>query len=175
MYHHCIYLPDDSRSAYRQLRNRLPDDLPFYTCLPSQTDPFIAPTGKHALFVLVPTSTLSQAGTTYNWDATILWAKERVFERLNHHSHTVQSQSLVVEHVWTPHEWSKRFGLYDGSAFGLSHTLTHIGPLRPSNRDPVYRGLYYVGGSTHPGGGTPMVLHSANLVYQLICRYEFAS
>jgi phytoene dehydrogenase-like protein len=55
------------------------------------------------------------------------------------------------------------------------HTLTHMGPLRPSNRDPVYRGLYYVGGSTHPGGGTPMVLHSANLVYQLICRYEFAS
>jgi len=168
MHHHCIYLPDDSRSAYRQLRNRLPDDLPFYTCLPSRTDPSIAPTGKHALFVLVPTPTLSQAGITYDWDAAILWAKERVLERLNHHGHAVQSQSLVVEHVWTPHEWSKRFGLYDGSAFGLSHTLTNMGPLRPSNRDPVYRGLYYVGASTTPGTGLPMVVLSGQMTAKRI-------
>ena len=39
-----------------------------------------------------------------------------------------------------------------------SHGLT--GLLRPPNRGPV-RGLYLVGGSTHPGGGLPMVTLSA--------------
>jgi phytoene dehydrogenase-like protein len=35
--------------------------------------------------------------------------------------------------------------------------------LRPANRGPV-RGLFLVGGSTHPGGGLPMVALSAQIV-----------
>jgi phytoene dehydrogenase-like protein len=40
--------------------------------------------------------------------------------------------------------------------------------------DPRYQGLYYVGGSTHPGGGTPTVLLSAKITSELIERYELA-
>ena len=35
---------------------------------------------------------------------------------------------------------------------------------RPKNRDAAVRGLYYVGGTTHPGGGVPMVMLSGRLV-----------
>jgi phytoene dehydrogenase-like protein len=34
------------------------------------------------------------------------------------------------------------------------------------------RGLYFVGGSTHPGGGTPTVLLSAAITARLIERHE---
>ena len=46
--------------------------------------------------------------------------------------------------------------------------------LRPPNKDRQYRGLYYVGGSTHPGGGTPTVLLSAQITVDLIQKYELA-
>jgi phytoene dehydrogenase-like protein len=44
--------------------------------------------------------------------------------------------------------------------------------LRPANRARRPRGLYLVGGSTHPGGGTPTVLMSAAIVDGLIRRHE---
>ena len=46
--------------------------------------------------------------------------------------------------------------------------------LRPPNKDARYSGLYFVGGSTHPGGGTPTVLLSARIACELIERYERA-
>jgi phytoene dehydrogenase-like protein len=41
--------------------------------------------------------------------------------------------------------------------------------LRPANRGPV-NGLWLVGGSTHPGGGLPMVTLSARIVADQIGR-----
>ena len=39
--------------------------------------------------------------------------------------------------------------------------------LRPANRGPV-RGLYLVGGSSHPGGGLPLVAISGRIVADLV-------
>jgi diapolycopene oxygenase len=59
-----------------------------------------------------------------------------------------------------------------GAIYGThSHGWRHAF-LRPPNKDPRYQGLYYVGGSTHPGGGTPTVLLSAKITSELIERYE---
>ena len=44
--------------------------------------------------------------------------------------------------------------------------------MRPPNKDAKIAGLYYVGGSTHPGGGTPTVLMSAQITSDLIARHE---
>jgi phytoene desaturase len=55
-----------------------------------------------------------------------------------------------------------------GSAFGLSHNFTQVGYLRPHNRHSRYKNLYFVGASTHPGTGVPIVLISARLVMERI-------
>ncbi|MFX9707486.1 phytoene desaturase, partial [Acinetobacter baumannii] len=57
-----------------------------------------------------------------------------------------------------------RFGLYDGSAFGAAHTLRQIGPFRAPNYSREIKGLYYVGASTTPGTGLPMVALGGRLV-----------
>jgi phytoene dehydrogenase-like protein len=69
-----------------------------------------------------------------------------------------------------------------GSAVVVGYFLTHIygthshgwrrAFLRPPNRHPRVRGLYHVGGSSHPGGGTPTVLLSAKITSELIGRHE---
>jgi len=43
-----------------------------------------------------------------------------------------------------------------------------VGYLRPHNRHPRYKNLYFVGASTHPGTGVPIVLISARLVMERI-------
>ncbi|MCX7929318.1 MAG: phytoene desaturase family protein [Chlorobi bacterium] len=171
-HHHCIFLPSDPRTAYAQLRRRLPDDLPFYICVPSRSDPSVAPAGCSTVFVLVPAPTLSAAGPAFDWDAAIERSRQEVLQRLDMHGIAISPQDIVVEHVWAPHEWRQRFGLYDGSAFGLAHNLWNIGPFRPSNRDRRVARLYYAGASTTPGTGLPMVVLSGAMVAQRIVSDE---
>jgi phytoene dehydrogenase-like protein len=45
-----------------------------------------------------------------------------------------------------------------------------VGYLRPHNRHPRYANLYFVGASTHPGTGVPIVLLSAKLVTERILK-----
>jgi len=78
----------------------------------------------------------------------------------------------VVSDVWTPRRIASRYAMPGGAIYGThSHGWRHAF-LRPPNKDPRCQGLYYVGGSTHPGGGTPTVLLSAKITSELIERYE---
>jgi phytoene dehydrogenase-like protein len=45
-----------------------------------------------------------------------------------------------------------------------------VGYLRPHNRHNRFGNLYFVGASTHPGTGLPIVLLSARLVAQRIAK-----
>lgn len=50
-----------------------------------------------------------------------------------------------------------------GAVFGLSHGLDQLAVFRPSIRDGEIKGLYFVGASTRPGNGVPLVMISAAL------------
>ncbi|MFN7133499.1 MAG: phytoene desaturase, partial [Myxococcales bacterium] len=58
-----------------------------------------------------------------------------------------------------------------GSAFGLSHNFFQVGPFRPANQDRTIRNLFFVGASTQPGTGLPMVMLSARLVTERIVAH----
>jgi diapolycopene oxygenase len=79
---------------------------------------------------------------------------------------------IVVEDVWTPQRIGARYLMPGGAIYGMNSHGWRRAFLRPPNKDSRYRGLYYVGGSTHPGGGTPTVLISAQITSELIERYE---
>lgn len=54
-----------------------------------------------------------------------------------------------------------------GAIYGTSSDGPRAAFLRPANRSPL-PGLYLVGGSSHPGGGLPLVLLSARIVAGII-------
>jgi phytoene desaturase len=167
--HHSIYLPDDYRTAFSQLMKEgaLPDDLPFYVSAPSKSDPSLAPDGSTLMFVLVPTPVLSQMGNV-DWKNITAEVKRMVLQRLDLHGIKLNQSSVIVEEAWTPVDWQNRFGLYDGSAFGAAHTLLQMGPFRPRNYDPKIKGLYFVGASTTPGTGMPMVVLGGSMTAERI-------
>ena len=136
----------------------------YYVHVPSLADPSLAPEGHHVVYVLVPHA---------NSDADIDWAHERdrvrrfVLEDLAEKGVDLRER-IVLEEVIDPPRWAEEFSLDRGATFGLSHNVTQVGWFRPHNRDPELEGLYYVGSSTHPGAGVPMVMLSARLVTQRI-------
>jgi phytoene desaturase len=167
--HHTIFLPGDCRAAFDDLfkHKRLPRELPFYVSVPSATDPKLAPPGCNAVFVLAPTPTLGQMPGA-DWHAESLKIKERVTETLALHGVRIDPARVIFEEVYTPEDWRRRFGLYDGSAFGAAHTLFQVGPFRRRNFSEEVEGLYYAGASTTPGTGMPMVVISGRLVAERI-------
>ena len=67
----------------------------------------------------------------------------------------------------TPAELEDRTGAVGGAIYGTSSNGAAAAFLRPANRSPV-PGLYLVGGSSHPGGGLPLVTLSARIVAGLV-------
>ena len=108
-----------------------------------------------------------------DWRAEAQKIKGRVTFTLARHGVRIDPSRIVFEEVYTPEDWRGRFGLYDGSAFGAAHTLFQVGPFRRRNFSEEIEGLYYVGASTTPGTGMPMVVLSGRLVAERIARAVF--
>ena len=170
--HHSIFLPDHYEKTFNHLTKsgKFPVDIPFYISIASKTDPSLAPEGHDTMFVLVPAPLLSQT-SGIDWRSTVVSLKQQVLDRLAFHGVALSDSDITFEEVWTPQEWSNRFGLYDGSAFGAIHTLRNIGPFRKKNADPDIAGLYYVGASTVPGTGMPMVALGGAMTAERVAEY----
>ena len=51
-----------------------------------------------------------------------------------------------------------------GAIYGSSSNSRFSAFMRHPNRSGRYRGLHFVGGSVHPGGGIPLCIASAGIV-----------
>ncbi|MGY1689442.1 phytoene desaturase family protein [Geodermatophilus sp. SYSU D01105] len=69
--------------------------------------------------------------------------------------------------VRTPADLERDTRSVGGSIYGTSSNGTRAAFLRPGNAGPV-PGLFLVGGSSHPGGGLPLVALSAEIVAGLV-------
>ena len=166
--HHNVFLGKDYRGSFEDIftRFQVPADPSFYVAVASRTDPSLAPPGRDGLYVLVP---VPRQHPSLDWATLGPAVRARVFARLREEGIDLEHH-VVTERVFTPDDWAARFSLQHGSAFGLSHHFFQVGPFRPSNQDPTVRNLFFVGASTQPGTGLPMVMLSAELVVERMRR-----
>jgi phytoene desaturase len=169
--HHNLAVSKDLAGSCRLLcdEHRMPDDPPFYVVAPTRTDPEQAPPGCESLFVLVLAPSQSPMHRI-DWQVEGPRVEQRTLERLEALGCSGLRRHIVTKRVVTPDDFTAQFGNLRGEAFGLSHGLRQIGYFRPHNRHQRYRNLYFVGQSTHPGCGLPMVLISAELAAARIAR-----
>jgi diapolycopene oxygenase len=172
--HHSVYFSADYRREFAELfdERRFPDDPTVYVSAPSRNDRSLAPAEGETLFIMA-NAPASDDKDEWN-EERIAEARRRVFARLRLGGFPEIENDVVVSDVWTPLRLAHRYAAPGGAIYGThSHGWRHAF-LRPPNKDARYQGLYYVGGSSHPGGGTPTVLLSAKITCELIERYELA-
>ena len=167
--HHNVVFGGDYRSAFHDIFERrvVPDDPAFYVNAPAHTDPSLAPEGKDALYVLVP---VPNRETTIDWKVEAPKVREKVLSRLAQLGHGDLRDNIEVERHFTPDDYALSLNLERGSAFGLSHNFFQVGPFRPANVDSNVANLFFVGASTQPGTGLPMVMLSAKLVMERVLQ-----
>ena len=170
MAHHNVYLSARYRENFEQIfsKRRLPDDPSFYTNVPSRTDRDAAPAGMEALYVLVPTPHL---GENVDWERESGPFKERVYDLLEKKAKIPDiRRHIVYEKVKTPLDWLADYNLEEGAAFGIGHGIFQVGYFRPPLASKTVRGVYFVGASTRPGTGVPLVTIGAKLAAERIGR-----
>ncbi len=167
--HHNILFSRDYRAEFEMIfKTRKPaTDPTIYICWTGRTDPQHAPPGKSNLFVLVNAPYLSEA---FDWEADGVARQYRdlIVNRMEQFGLDGLSQSIESEALMTPLDLARRYNADRGAIYGTSSNSRFSAFLRPPNRSRRYRGLYFVGGSTHPGGGVPLVTLSAKIVTDLI-------
>ncbi len=177
LHHHNVFLAEHRYRAsfdriFRDLT--LPDDPSFYICAPTRTDPGMAPPDGDSIMVLVPVGHLNER-QPQDWTLLRERARTAVFKRLTDMGISDLSGRITFEETIGPDDYHKVLNLAKGSAFGLSHNFLQVGYLRPQNRHARYGNLYFVGASTHPGTGLPLVLLSARLVEERILQEQSPS
>lgn len=163
--HHNVFFGSDFADNLDRIFNRrlLPDDPAFYACISKRSESSVAPEGHENLMLLVPCPNLDRTWT--DQDATDL--RDWVFARLEREVGFEPSRVRGMK-SFSPEDWRSVLNLDRGAAFGLSHHFNQSAFFRPANRSKSNPDLYFVGASTIPGNGMPMVLISADLAVQRI-------
>jgi phytoene desaturase len=170
--HHALVVPRDLRATCDAIfSGRMPDDPAYYICNPSKTDPSLAPPGCENIYVLVPVPS-QLPGREIDWSAAGPRLAAMMLERLERFGLADLRRHIVTRRTFTPADFTLDFSATRGEAFGLAHGIDQVGYFRPHNRHPVLENLYFVGQSTHPGCGIPMVLISSRLVVERIAEEQ---
>lgn len=161
--HHSIFFGKDFRENLDQIFSQmmLPEDPAFYSCVSCRSEPSRAPEGHENLFLLAPCPNLDRPWS----DSDGCELRDRVFSRLERET-SFRRENIQAIKVTSPVDWQRELNLDRGAAFGVSHHFRQSAYFRPSNRSRTNPRLYFVGASTVPGNGMPMVLISADLAVQ---------
>ena len=170
VHHHNYYLGDNFKE-YADKVFKSPDSLQkpyYYVNVVSKHNPDCAPDGSESLFVVCPVPDLRFKPDWSDCDAIV----ESIIEDFSGRIGKDIKPEIVSRTVYTPEDWQNQFNLHRGSGLGLSHDMLQIGAFRPKNFDEVFKNVFYVGASTIPGTGLPMVLISSKLVFQRIEKFS---
>lgn len=168
--HHNVYFSDNYRQEFDDLfnSNRYSEQPTVYISNSSYTDPAVSPDGDN-LFILVNAPALTADGEL-QIDAEAY--KNRIYDFLETYGVDIRNH-LVEEKVFTPLFIADNFNAFRGSLYGPSSHKKKDAFLRPANASPDIKNLYFVGGSTHPGGGSPMVTMSGqNVAKRILKKYR---
>lgn len=157
--HHTVFFSADVDAEFRALAaGSLPDDPTVHACVPTATDPSMAPPGCDVWTLLVN----APSGVTIDRSS----ATGLVLDRLAAHGVDLRRDAEFVR-TRLPSDLADRYRAPGGAIYGTSSNGRRAAFVRPGNRGPV-AGLYLVGGSAHPGGGLPMVATGARIATGLV-------
>ncbi len=157
--HHNVWFSDDYYQEFRALdAGQLADDPTIYGCVSAVTDQSQAPDGDENWFLLV--------NTPPDVDVDTERYRDVVLARLAEHGVDLRERMTFAARM-APADIERLYRSPGGAIYGTSSNGMRAAFARPANRG-ARAGLYLVGGSSHPGGGLPLVATSAAIVAEMI-------
>ena len=169
--HHNVWFPTNYDEEFDSIFGPSPRPVPdptIYVCAPN--DDLMRPDAdSESWFVLINAPRHGDGSDgTFDWsdrDLCDTYAK-KILDLLAERGTDVRDRVLWME--WrSPADLAAATRAPGGAIYGTSSNGTSAAFLRAANRSEV-RGLYLVGGSSHPGGGLPLVGMSAEIVAELV-------
>ncbi|WP_224925538.1 phytoene desaturase family protein [Bacillus pumilus] len=168
--HHNVFFPENYEQEFKDIfqQKQLPQDPALYICYSGYSEPALSGgPGRSNLFVLAnaPYVTKEQ-----DWDMLKETYQQHVKTKLKEKGLFDIDQVTEYEAVQTPLDLQQKTGAFHGAIYGMSSNSFKQAFFRINNQSKDIEGLWFVGGTSHPGGGTPMVTKSGQLVAEAIIK-----
>ena len=163
---HNIFFSNDYKNEFDRIFNKriIADDVTVYVNITSKMEKHMAPGGMENWFVMIN----APANTGQDWNTEKDRLREIVINKLSRTLQEDISSLIVTEQTLDPVIIEAQTSSYMGSLYGTSSNSKLAAFLRHANFTDKIKGLYFCGGSVHPGGGIPLCLKSAKIVSELI-------
>jgi len=164
--HHNIFFSRDYAREFADIFERgvPPSEPTIYIAITARSDPADAPADGENWFVLVNAPAL---GPGWDWATQADSYCDRVLALLAERGLDIRDR-IVHRRMVTPVDLEHLTGARRGALYGASSNSRWAAFRRPHNRASEVRGLYFAGGTVHPGGGVPMTLLSGAVASRLL-------
>ena len=143
------------------------EDPTIYIQISAKKRKLDAPNGKENWFTMI--NVPSNKGQ--DWDELIKTARHNILRKLNRQLGRDITHLIQVEKILDPREIEWRTSSHEGALYGTNSNQVFSAFFRHPNFSSRYKGLYFVGGSVHPGGGIPLALLSAKITAEIIDKH----
>lgn len=163
---HNIFFTKDYRREFKHLfkTKTLDDDPTVYVNISSKYKPDDAPEGCENWFVMIN----APHNEGQDWDRLIDEARHHIRSKLSRMLGTDLATITVCEEILNPRTIESRTSSSQGALYGNSSNNRYAAFMRHANFSRKIGGLYFCGGSVHPGGGIPLCLNSARLAAEAV-------
>jgi len=167
---HNIFFSKEYKSEFEDIfkMRKLTADPTVYINITSKMQDNQSPDGKENWFVMVN----APANTGQNWEELKNVLRGNILLKLSRMLGEDISELIETEHTLDPIMIEQQTASYMGSLYGTSSNSKLAAFLRHANFTTAIKGLYFCGGSVHPGGGIPLCLKSAKIVSDLIVKAD---
>jgi phytoene dehydrogenase-like protein len=143
---------------------KLSNDPTVYVNITSKMEGNLAPDGSENWFVMVN----APADIGQDWERVKIVLRKNIISKLSRILGENIEPFIATEHTLDPLLIQEQTASYMGSIYGTSSNSKLAAFFRHPNFTKKIKGLYFCGGSVHPGGGIPLCLKSAKIVSDLI-------
>ncbi|RWY49480.1 1-hydroxycarotenoid 3,4-desaturase CrtD [Mucilaginibacter gilvus] len=159
---HNIFFSTDYKAEFEYIwqEQDIYKDPTVYLNISSKLKADDAPDGCENWFVMINVP----ANNGQDWDALIDTARKNIKQKLSKALGEDVSKLIVSESILDPRGIESKTSSYKGSIYGTSSNSQFAAFLRHTNQSSKIKGLYFCGGSVHPGGGIPLCLLSAKIM-----------
>ena len=164
--HHNVYFPNNYDAEFDDIfTKQIPvEDPTIYICAPKDSH-MTKGENKEAWFVLV-NAPRHQVDGGWDWSEGGAEYGQKIIRKLDDLGLNVSTRLDFMKYR-TPADLENYAMAPGGSIYGSSSNSAASAFLRTKNRSKI-KGLFCVGGSSHPGGGLPLVGISAEIVANAI-------